>query len=130
MVGWFVITGVSNIILEKHCSIKILRVCLLVGVASLVMSVVAVIIYAVDLGKNVEVPCRETYHGTCDTKHYDVKLSRGVKSSLLLFTLAQAVVSSVLIFFLFRERRSFAQYDSLTASPPVTPTSATPPDLN
>lgn len=38
------------------------------------------------------------------------RLSRGVKSSLLLFTLAQTAISTILCFLLFRQRRSFGQY--------------------
>lgn len=38
------------------------------------------------------------------------RLSRGVKASLFLFTLTQTVISVVLCFLLFKQRRSFGQY--------------------
>uniref|UniRef100_UPI0037E6FAF5 transmembrane protein 176 isoform X2 n=1 Tax=Semicossyphus pulcher TaxID=241346 RepID=UPI0037E6FAF5 len=125
----FIMAGVTAIILDKHSTMKILRVCLLVSVVSTVLSVVAVIIYSVDMDKNPDVPCIKKLHMDCSEKYYATKLSRGVKSSLLLFTLAQTVISAIVCFLLFRQRRSFGQYASLTQDP-TTPTSLTPPDLN
>uniref|UniRef100_A0A4W6E1J5 Transmembrane protein 176 n=1 Tax=Lates calcarifer TaxID=8187 RepID=A0A4W6E1J5_LATCA len=66
----FIAAGVVAIILDKHCTMKILQVCLMVSVASTVLSVVAVIIYSVDMEKNPEVPCVKTIHGNCNDKHY------------------------------------------------------------
>ncbi|GAA6233769.1 protein FAM189B-like [Lates japonicus] len=126
----FITAGVVAIILDKHCTMKILQVCLMVSVASTVLSVVAVIIYSVDMEKNPEVPCVKTLHGNCNDKHYATRLSRGVKSSLLLFTLAQTAISAIICFLLFRQRHSFGQYASLTQGAPSTPQTLTPPDLN
>ncbi len=47
-----------------------LRVCLMVSVVSTVLSVVAVIIYSVDIDKNPEVPCVKMMHDNCNEKHY------------------------------------------------------------
>ncbi|XP_041822766.1 transmembrane protein 176 [Chelmon rostratus] len=126
----FIAAGVVAIILDKHCTMKILQVCLIVSGVSTVLSVVAVIIYSVDIDKNPEVPCIKTLHGGCNENHYTTKLSRGVKSSLLLFTLAQTAISAIVCFLLFRQRRSFGQYTSLTQAAPSTPTAHTAPDLN
>ncbi|XP_044042066.1 transmembrane protein 176 isoform X3 [Siniperca chuatsi] len=105
--------------------------CLMVSVVSTVLSVVAVIIYSVDMDKNSEVPCVETLHGDCSEIHYTTQmLSMGVKSSLLLFTLAQTAISAILCFLLFRHRRCYRQYASLTKAAPSTPTALIPPDLN
>ncbi|KAM7393489.1 hypothetical protein PAMP_020355 [Pampus punctatissimus] len=105
----FITAGVVAIILDKHCTMKILRVCLIVSMVSTLLSVVAVIIYSVDIDKNPEVPC-EKKHGSCDDKHYATKVSRGVKSSLLLFTLAQTAISVILCILLYRQRRIFGPY--------------------
>ncbi|KAM4583647.1 transmembrane protein 176 isoform 2-T2 [Odontesthes bonariensis] len=117
----FVTAGVVAVILDKHCTMKF--VCFVVSVASVVLSVVAVIIYSVDMDKNPEVSC-------CDNKHYATRLSRGIKSSLLLFTLAETAISAIICFLLFRQRRSFGPYDSLTDAAPPSPTTVIPSDLN
>ncbi|XP_070783424.1 transmembrane protein 176 [Enoplosus armatus] len=127
----FIAAGVVSIVLDKHCTMKTLWACLVASVVSAVLSVVAVIIYSVDMDKNPEVPCVETLHGSCNNKHYITRLSRGVKSALLLFTLAQAAVSAVVCFLLFRQRRTFGQYASLSQAAPSTPTALIPPeDMN
>ncbi|XP_070684404.1 transmembrane protein 176 [Pempheris klunzingeri] len=112
----FITAGVVAIFLDKQCTMKILQVCLIVTVVSTVLSVVAVIIYSVDIDKNPELPCVKTLHDNCSEKYYATRLSRGLKSSLLLFTLAQTAISAILCFLLFRQRRSFGHYASLTDS--------------
>ncbi|XP_071755135.1 transmembrane protein 176 [Centroberyx gerrardi] len=128
----FITAGVVAILIEKHCSMKTLGVCMMVSVVSIALSVVALIVYSVDLEKNPESPCVPMTHNSnsCDEKYYATRLSRGVKSSLLLFTLAQTVISSTLCFLLYKERRNFGQYTALTQGAPATPTSVTPPDMN
>ncbi|XP_041840197.1 transmembrane protein 176 isoform X1 [Melanotaenia boesemani] len=126
----FITAGVVAIILDKHCTMKFLQVCLMVSAGSLVLSMVAVIIYSVDMDKNPEVPCQKMFHGNCDDKHFATKLSRGLKSSLLVFTLTQTAISAIICFLLFRQRRSFGPYTSLTHASPPSPTALTPPDLN
>ncbi|KAF1395632.1 hypothetical protein PFLUV_G00013610 [Perca fluviatilis] len=126
----FIVAGVVAIILDKHSTMKILQVCLLASLVSTVLSVVAVIIYSVDIDRNPEVLCVETQHDSCNEKQYATRLSRGIKSSLLVFTLAQTAISAVLGLLLFRHRRGFRQYTSLNEAAPTTPTSLNPPDLN
>ncbi|XP_051801440.1 transmembrane protein 176 [Acanthochromis polyacanthus] len=126
----FLTAGVVAIVLDKNCTMKFLQLCLMVTVVSVVLSVVAVIIYSVDMQKHPEVPCDKTGEGSCSDEHYVTKLSRGLKSSLLFFTLAQTVISSILSFLLFRQRRTFGQYASLTPDGPSTPTALIPPDFN
>lgn len=126
----FITTGVLAIILDKRCTMKILWVCLVACMVSAVLSVVALIIYSVDMDKNRVEPCGENMYGHCSEKHYAMKLCRGVKLALLLFTLAQGAVSAVLCFLLFRQRRSFGQYAYLTQAAPSTPTALVPPDMN
>ncbi|XP_054460418.1 transmembrane protein 176 [Anoplopoma fimbria] len=125
----FITAGVVAIILDKHCTMKILRVCLIASGVSTVLSVVAVIIYSVDMSRNPGSPCVVTSYGPCDEEHYATMLSRGLKSSLLLFTLTQTVISAIVCFLLFRQRRSFGQYSSLHQAAPLTPTTITAPDF-
>ncbi|XP_029910089.1 transmembrane protein 176 [Myripristis murdjan] len=126
----FIISGVVAIVVEKHCSMKTVGLCIGVSVVSIVLSVVALIVYSVDLEKNPESQCVLLYNRSCDEKYYAVRLSRGVKSSLLLFTLVQTVISSTLCYLLYTKRRSFGQYASLNEGAPATPTTVTPPDMN
>lgn len=43
---------------------------LMFSLVSIVLSVVAVIIYSVDLNRNPEVPCTKTMYGSCSDQHY------------------------------------------------------------
>uniref|UniRef100_A0A3Q3JP44 Transmembrane protein 176 n=1 Tax=Monopterus albus TaxID=43700 RepID=A0A3Q3JP44_MONAL len=117
----FITAGVVTIILDKQCTMKILRVCLMMSMVSIVLSVIAVIIYSVDMDRNPEMQC--IGYDSCD-KEYATRLSRGVKLSLLLVTLAQTAVSATLFFLLFRQRRNFGQYESVREA------SAIPYELN
>ncbi|XP_032381883.1 transmembrane protein 176 isoform X1 [Etheostoma spectabile] len=126
----FIATGVVAIVLDKHSTMKILQVCLLASLGSTVLSVVAVIIYSVDIDRIPEVPCVNMHRNGCDVEYYATELSRGIKSALLVFTLAQTAISAVLGFLLLRHRRGFAQYASLTQAASSSPTSLIPPNLN
>ncbi|KAJ4926926.1 hypothetical protein JOQ06_014668 [Pogonophryne albipinna] len=126
----FITAGVVTIVLDKHCTMKILRVCLVVTMVSTLLSVVALIIYSVDMGKNPAVPCVKNPDGVCSEQHHATRLSRGVKASLLVFTLAQTAISAVLCFLLFRQRHGFGPYASLSPAEPETPTALIPPKLN
>uniref|UniRef100_A0A3B4YV45 Membrane spanning 4-domains A12 n=1 Tax=Seriola lalandi dorsalis TaxID=1841481 RepID=A0A3B4YV45_SERLL len=107
----FITVGVVAIILDKHCTMRTLQVCLMVSVVSTVLSMVAVIIYSVDMDKHPEAPCIKSPHGSCSAKYYATRLSRGVKSCLLLFTLAQTAVSAILYSPLLKQQRYLAVYE-------------------
>ncbi|XP_035033726.2 transmembrane protein 176 [Hippoglossus stenolepis] len=126
----FITAGVVAIYLDKHCTMKTLHLCLMVSVVSTVLSVAAVIIYSVDIDKSPVVTCVKVAKENCTEKDFALRLSRGLKSSLLLFTLAQTAISAVLSFLLFRQRRSFGQYTSLSHAAPSTPESLIPPNLH
>ncbi|XP_013884942.1 transmembrane protein 176 [Austrofundulus limnaeus] len=120
----FITAGVVAIILDKNCTLKFLRLCLIVSMISAVLAVLAVIIYSVDLDRYKET-CEETSEG-CDNRYYSMKLSRGIKSSLLIFTLAQTAISVVISFLLFRQRHIFEHYVAISqACPPNQPPPST-----
>lgn len=121
----FITAGVFAIVLDKHGTMRLLQVCLGVSVVAVGVSVLALIIYSVDMGRNPTAPCKKIHLNKCDEMHYAMRLSRGVKSTLLLFTLVQTLVSSVLCFLLHRQRRCFGPYTSLNQ--PLPPTTSTPP---
>ncbi|XP_008315995.1 transmembrane protein 176 isoform X2 [Cynoglossus semilaevis] len=120
----FVTAGVLTIILDKYCSVKILQLCLTVSLLSIVTSLMAVSIYAVDVTRNPVIPCVIThrYNGdthdtsSCEDQHFTMKLSNGIKSTLLLFSLVQSVISAIVCFLLYRNRQNFQMYSSLTAA--------------
>uniref|UniRef100_A0A1A7YMK4 Transmembrane protein 176 n=1 Tax=Iconisemion striatum TaxID=60296 RepID=A0A1A7YMK4_9TELE len=116
----FIAAGVIIAILEKHCTMKTMQFCFMVSVLSVVVSLVAVIIYSVDLDKNKDMSCVMELDTSCGMNKY-TKLSRCLKASLLIFTLAQTVVSAVVCFLLIRLRHYFQQYSSISqAAEPVT----------
>ncbi|KAM6939583.1 transmembrane protein 176 [Xenentodon cancila] len=126
----FITAGVAAIILDRRCTMKTLLVCLVVTIVSAVLSVVAIIIYSVDIHMNPETSCIKTEHDSCDAKHYTLKMSKEIKSTLLLFTLVQTAISAVICFLLSRQRFNFRQYTSLSEPSLHTPTGVTDPDLN
>ncbi|XP_060946788.1 transmembrane protein 176 [Limanda limanda] len=126
----FITAGAVAINLDKNCTMKTLHLCLMVSVVSTVLSVAAVIIYSVDIDKYPVVACVRGATESCTEKYFAMRLSRGLKSSLLLFTLAQTAISAVLSFLLFRQRRSFGQYTSLSEAAPSTPETLIPPNLH
>ncbi|KAL7403539.1 hypothetical protein ABVT39_002015 [Epinephelus coioides] len=126
----FMTAGVIAVILDKHCTMRTLWVCLIVSMVSTVLSVVALIIYSVDIHKNPDVPCVKTEHDTCSDIYYSTKLSRGLKTSLLVFSLAEAVISAILSFLLFRQRHSFGQYTSLDQAASSSSITIKPNNLN
>lgn len=129
----FITAGVVAIILDKNSTMKILHVCLIVSFVSTLLSLVSLIIYSVDIHNNPEAPCNrmsQSLHGSCTDEYYATKISKGVKSSLLVFTMTQMVVSAVLCFLLFRQRQSFGQYTSLDQAASSASAAILPSDLN
>ncbi|KAM4751469.1 transmembrane protein 176 isoform 1-T2 [Anableps anableps] len=110
----FIAAGSIAIMLDKHCSVKIVQVCLIVSVVTLVLSVVAVIIYSVDLYKYPEPSCVHPEDTICDDEYGAKRFSRGIKSSLLFFTLVQTVISTTFFWLLFRQKHIFEQYAALS----------------
>ncbi|XP_029529505.1 transmembrane protein 176 [Oncorhynchus nerka] len=134
----FIAAGVVAIVMEKHSSMKSLGVCMVVTLVAILVSLLALIIYFIDLHNNPEAPCnhplvpamhdRQEYE--CNHQHYATVFSYGVKSSLLLFTIIQITISSTLSYILYKKRRSFGPYSSLNQDVPSTPILVTAPDFN
>ncbi|XP_038125586.1 transmembrane protein 176 [Cyprinodon tularosa] len=108
----FIAAGSIAMILDRICTMKFLQVCLIASVATLVVSVVAVIIYCVDLGRYPQFACNKTEF-PCDPQYYLTRFNRGIKSSLLFFTLVQTAISAVSCWLLLRQRNSF-QYSVIS----------------
>lgn len=109
----FVVAGSVAILLDKYCTMNNLYASLAASGVSTALSITAIIIYAVDIERNPVAPCVKEMYESCGDLHYSTKLSKGVKSALLVFTLAQTVISGVLGFLLYRQRSSFQIYNPL-----------------
>ncbi|XP_051939781.1 transmembrane protein 176 [Hippocampus zosterae] len=110
----FITAGVVAIILDKNCTARTYQASLMVNVVSTVVSVIAVIVYSVDLDKHPEASCVKKLDGSCNVNFYATRLTRGLKFSLLLFTLAQTAGSATLCFYLYRMKYTFGLYSSFT----------------
>ncbi|RVE75828.1 hypothetical protein OJAV_G00002740 [Oryzias javanicus] len=132
----FFTAGVVAIILDKHITTRILQVCLVLSAVSTMMAVTAVIIYSVDIGQNPAVPCdeeannRTMFERECEEKYFAMVLSTGIKSSLVIFTLTQGTLSSIIGILLFRQKQNFIAYSSLSAAAPCTPSAFVPIEQN
>ncbi|XP_007574685.1 transmembrane protein 176 [Poecilia formosa] len=120
----FIAAGSIAMTLDKHFSVKIVQVCLVTSVAAMVLSAVAVIIYSLDLYKHTLPHCEMTteplsYYplDPCRDKINATKFSKGLKSSLLFFTLVQAVLSAVFCWLLYRQKHIFSQYAAINLLP-------------
>ncbi|XP_045572182.1 transmembrane protein 176 isoform X1 [Salmo salar] len=115
-----------------------LGVCMVVTLVAILVSLLALIFYFIDLHNNPETPCNHplaaaTHYGEeyeCDHQHYATVFSYGVKSSLLLFTIIQIIVSSTLSYILYKKRRGFGPYSSINQDVPSTPIQVTAPNFN
>ncbi|XP_069047443.1 transmembrane protein 176 [Lepisosteus oculatus] len=129
----FIVSGAVAIVTEKHTTLLAVQVCLAATALAAVVSLVAVIIYFVDLFSNPETGCTSDSEETGDCnghQQFATAFSRGVKSSLLVFTVVQTVISFFLSIFLFREKKKFTPYTALNLSAPPTPTTTGFPVMN
>ncbi|XP_014064410.1 membrane-spanning 4-domains subfamily A member 12 [Salmo salar] len=134
----FIAAGVVAIVMEKHSSMKLLGVCMVVTLVAILVSLLALIFYFIDLHNNPETTCNhsltpETHYiqvYECDHQHYATMFSYGVKSSLLLFTIIQITISSTLSYILYMERRRYSLYSSLNQGVLSTPILVPAPDFN
>ncbi|KAG7458519.1 hypothetical protein MATL_G00221050 [Megalops atlanticus] len=127
----FILAGAVAIATEKFANMKFLCACLAATSLAVLVSVLALIFYFIDLGNNPATECNQQDHyDQCEEQHYATTFSRGVKSSLLLFTIVQTVISCILSVSLYRERRNFTQYMSLNQNLPPSPAVATPSELD
>ncbi|XP_077381795.1 transmembrane protein 176 isoform X2 [Festucalex cinctus] len=66
----FITAGVVAIILDKHFTMRTYQASLVVNVVSTVLSVIAVVIYSVDMDKHPEASCVKNLDGSCDMNFY------------------------------------------------------------
>ncbi|KAK5615362.1 hypothetical protein CRENBAI_002385 [Crenichthys baileyi] len=76
----FIAAGSIAIMLDKHCTMKILQVYVIVSVATVVLSVVAVIIYSVDLNKHPQTPCIKTIDNFCNAEYGATAMSEAAST--------------------------------------------------
>ncbi|XP_066574746.1 transmembrane protein 176 [Amia ocellicauda] len=124
----FIAAGAVAIVTEKHATLYYVRVCMIVSAVTVIVCLVAVVIYFVDLFSHLEPECKtQHYEDQCKKEQYATALSRGVKACLLVFTVLQLALSSCLTLFLHRQWATFISYTNLNTSAPSTPATPTPP---
>ncbi|XP_030643990.1 transmembrane protein 176 [Chanos chanos] len=106
----FLVAGTLAIVLEKQANMKLLLVWLTISGTTILVSLIALIVYFVDIAKNPEIPCNMEPNDTCHFQHLAMAFSRGLKGCLLLLTLVQMTVCSTLSFNLYNQRRQFGKY--------------------
>ncbi|XP_043969451.1 transmembrane protein 176 [Gambusia affinis] len=115
----FIAAGSIAMTLDRYFSLKIVQACLVTSVAAMVLSAVAVIIYSLDLYNHQLPLCKTTEPSShfsedpCWDQISTAKFSKGLKSSLLFFTLVQAAISAIFCWLLYRQKNIFAQYASI-----------------
>lgn len=135
----FLITGAVAIAMDKHSNMKLLCACLVCTAVGFLVSILALIFYFIDLANHPDITPSEAIPKHCDhdtedcniySQHLVVVFDRGVKTSLVLFTMAQTVICSVLSYNLYQERRCFTDYLAMDQLIPPTPTVDTPTEFN
>ncbi|KAK3573203.1 hypothetical protein QTP86_015112 [Hemibagrus guttatus] len=84
--------------------------CMVFTVLAAVFSIIAVIIYMVDIMKHPQTTCEKNTQHTCDEEYYITRFSVEVKSILMSLSMVQTAISSVFGFILYRERQNFNNY--------------------
>ncbi|KAK3554067.1 hypothetical protein QTP70_019177 [Hemibagrus guttatus] len=105
-----VVAGAVALIMEKHSSISLVFACMVFTVLAAVFSIIAVIIYMVDIMKHPQTTCEKNTQHTCDEEYYITRFSVEVKSILMSLSMVQTAISSVFGFILYRERQNFNNY--------------------
>ncbi|XP_026856305.1 transmembrane protein 176 [Electrophorus electricus] len=106
----FVIAGAFTLVMEKCNTIEMVFASLVVTVLATVISVIALIIYIIDMMNNPETKCKLDSTQTCDHRHYATMFNLGIKSILVcLYTVATSI-SSAFSIILYKERERFNNY--------------------
>ncbi|KAI5617494.1 membrane-spanning 4-domains subfamily A member 15 isoform X1, partial [Silurus asotus] len=106
----FLIAGAIALVMDKHDSIYSVLACMAFTALAAVISVIAIILYSVDIIRNPQSTCKINPSSTCDYLFYSTRFSLEVKSILLFLSMVQAVISSAFAFILYKEKNSSYNY--------------------
>lgn len=110
----FVISGTAAIALEKYANMKAVSVCLAVSAVTIIISVIALILYYADVAFNPATECHEGTHLMCDHQYYATHFSMGLKTTISMVSMVQTAMSSAFTVILFNQRRNFTGYATVT----------------
>ncbi|KAK9981234.1 hypothetical protein ABG768_000788 [Culter alburnus] len=110
----FVISGAAAIAVEKIATLKTVSVCLAVSVVTIIISVIALILYYVDIISNPATRCQQGPDHLCDHQHYATKFSTGVKITISMVNIVQTALSSAFTVMLYNQRRNFTGYTTVS----------------
>lgn len=110
----FVISGAAAIALEKFANLKAVSVCLAVSALTIIISVVALVLYFADVTLNPETSCQDGPNEMCDHQYYATHFSTGLKTTISLVSMVQTAMSSAFTVILYNQRRNFTGYVTMT----------------
>ncbi|XP_063075357.1 membrane-spanning 4-domains subfamily A member 12-like isoform X2 [Engraulis encrasicolus] len=107
----FVTAGSLATMIEKHTNRKYICYCIITSAVAVVAAVPALIIYIVDIARHPEEDCVHTdTHDDCSHLHYSMLFRKSLKTTLAMYTVVHAVISSIVTYNLHGARRQLDQY--------------------
>ncbi|XP_051557878.1 transmembrane protein 176 isoform X1 [Myxocyprinus asiaticus] len=106
----FVISGAVAIAVEKKASTKTLSVCLAVSVVAIIISVIALVLYYIDIAHQMTIKCDDELNQLCIHQYYATRFSKGVKIIISMIILVQTGMSCAFTFMLYNHRKNFTGY--------------------
>ncbi|XP_043095103.1 transmembrane protein 176 [Puntigrus tetrazona] len=115
----FVISGATAIALEKHANLKAVSVCLAISSVTIIISVIALILYYADVALNSATKCNERQHQTCDNQYFATHFSMGLKTTISMVCMVQTAMSSAFTAILYNQKKKFTGYGTIAESHPA-----------
>ncbi|XP_016375527.1 membrane-spanning 4-domains subfamily A member 12-like [Sinocyclocheilus rhinocerous] len=110
----FVISGSAGIAVEKYATLKAVSVCLAVSAVTIIISVIALIMYYADIAFNPPTKCHMGSRQMCDHQYYATHFSTGLKATISMVSVVQTAISSAFTAILYNQRRNFTGYATVT----------------
>ncbi|KAG1956473.1 transmembrane protein 176 [Pimephales promelas] len=109
----FVISGTGAILVEKIATVKTVSACLAVSFVTIIISVIALILYYVDIASNPATTCHMGSDQLCDQQYYATRFSTGMKITISIVNIVQTALSSAFAAILYNQRKNFTSYTTL-----------------
>ncbi|XP_051983272.1 transmembrane protein 176 [Xyrauchen texanus] len=106
----FVISGAVAIVLEKKPSTKTLCFCLAVSFVAIIISVIALVVYYIDIADQMTITCDDETNQLCMRQYYARHFCKGVKIIISMIILVQTGMSCAFTFLLYDHRKNFTDY--------------------
>ncbi|XP_018967968.1 transmembrane protein 176 isoform X1 [Cyprinus carpio] len=110
----FVVSGAAAIALEKYANLKAVSVCLAVSALTIIISVIALVLYYADIALNPATVCYEGPSKMCYHQYYATHFSTGLKTTISMVSMVQTGMSSAFTVILYSQRRNFTGYATVS----------------